>query len=30
LTLGTADILMGYQYEPYTAHSFFGRATYRW
>jgi MtrB/PioB family decaheme-associated outer membrane protein len=30
LGLGTSDILMGYQYLPYTAHSYFMKATVRW
>jgi MtrB/PioB family decaheme-associated outer membrane protein len=30
LNLATSDILMGYQYLPYTAHSYFMKATVRW
>jgi hypothetical protein len=30
LNIATTDILMGYQYLPYTAHSFFMKATVRW
>jgi len=30
LNIATSDILMGYQYLPYTAHSYFMKATVRW